>query len=228
MKYNKKWFTFIEIIIAITIIGVWLIIIIQALTNSKVYLQKIRQKIIAINLAREGVEQVMNIRNTNRQKRAWEKEIARMKTNPSIDEISEWLENDPRFRSWTYIIKTAIISWEQYFYASWINQNFSINSGITWTNLVYSMCEKDWIRTPCPWEIPTSKEGYFFKRIKSYWIFKKESTNTGWDSIDCINWSFPWCWDETAKEFRFCSIVEYIWNGNGIVELCSVLTNYEK
>lgn len=37
---------------------------------------------------------MINIRNTNRQKRAGEKEITRLKQNPAIDEGSDGLNND--------------------------------------------------------------------------------------------------------------------------------------
>lgn len=82
----KKGFTIIEIIIVVLLISGGLLTVVDALKNSSIYLQKTRQKIIAINLAREGMEQVMNIRNTNRQKRAGQKEQTRLKTNPFVDE----------------------------------------------------------------------------------------------------------------------------------------------
>lgn len=224
-----KWFTIMEVIVIVVLIWLWLITVIQALWNSNTYLQKTRQKIIAINLAREWVEQMINIRNTNRQKRAWDKELTRLKINPSIDEWSPLLGNDPWFGSGNYIILTTIISGQQYFYASGVNQPLTIqlwtsNSG----NLQYSLCETWWVWKACPGQIPKSNEWNFFRQIKWLWVFKKESTQVGGEPINCpTGWDTD-CSSPSAKEFRFCSIVEYVWNGMGKVELCSVLTNFEK
>lgn len=218
-----------EVLVIVVLISIWLITALEALKNSNTYLQNTRQKIIAINLAREWVEQMINIRNTNRQKRAGEKETTRLKLNPSADVGSVWLNNDPWFGSGNYIILTTTISGQQYFYASGINQNLVIEQWIsnTW-NLQYSLCETWWIRSACPWEIPQSSEWDFFKQIKWLWVFKKESTQVGGESINCPDGSDPECASPSAKEFRFCSIVEYIWSSVWKVELCSVLTNFEK
>lgn len=215
--------------VIVVLISLWLITVIEALKNSNTYLQKTRQKIIAINLAREGVEQTINIRNTNRQKRAWDKETTRLKLNPSIDEWSVWLSNDPWFGSGNYIILTTTIDDQQYFYASGIQQDLIIEdwTSNTW-NLQYSLCETWWMWSACPGELPQSNEWYFFRQIKWFWVFKKESTEIGGEYIDCPTGWHTECSTPSAKEFRFCSIVEYIWNGIGKVELCSVLTNFEK
>jgi len=215
--------------LVVVLIWLWLITVIDALQNSNNYLQKTKQKIIAINLAREWVEQMINIRNTNRQKRAWDKEISWLKTNPSINENPDLLSNDPRFGSWNYIILTTTIDDQQYFYASVINQDLIIQSWTseTW-NLQYSLCETWWIWKACPWEFPQSNEWYYFRRIEWKWLFAKESTITGGEPLNCpTGWDYN-CSNSSAKEFRFCSIVEYIWNWIWKVELCSVLTNFKE
>lgn len=229
MKNIKKWFTIMEVIVIVVLVWLWLITVIQALWNSNTYLQKTRQKIIAINLAREWLEQVINIRNTNRQKRAWDKETTRLKLNPSIDEWWDWLNNDFWFGSGNYIILTTTISGQQYFYASGINEDLNTdlwinNSG----NLQYSLCETWWVWKACPGELPQSNEWNFFRQIKWLWVFKKESTQIGGELINCPTGWDSNCSTPSAKEFRFCSIVEYIWNWVWKVELCSVLTNFEK
>ncbi len=215
--------------VIVVIIALWLIVVLDALKNSNTYLQKTRQKIVAINLAREWVEQVINIRNTNRQKRAGDKEKSWLKLNPSVDEWNDWLENDPWFGSGYYIILTTTMSGQQYFYAKSLNHDLLVdewlnNSG----NLEYSLCEKDWKRSACPGEVPQSSEWYFFRKIEWKWLFQKDSSNQGGEQINCPNGSDSQCSDDSAKEFRFCSIVEYFWITAGKVELCTILTNYEK
>ncbi|AHB41788.1 hypothetical protein P148_SR1C00001G1008 [candidate division SR1 bacterium RAAC1_SR1_1] len=215
--------------VIVVLIGLGLITVIEALKNSNTYLQKTRQKIIAINLAREGMEQMINIRNTNRQKRAGEKEETRLKLNPSIDESSDGLQNDLWFGSGNYIILTTTMDNQQYFYASGVNQPLIIDNGIGNTgNLKYSLCETGGKRSGCPGQIPQSTEGYFFRKIEGKGLFKKESSTTGGEPINCPTGEDTNCSTSSAKEFRFCSIVEYIGNGVGKVELCSVLTNFEK
>lgn len=225
----KKGFTIIEIIIVVLLISGGLLTVVDALKNSSIYLQKTRQKIIAINLAREGMEQVMNIRNTNRQKRAGQKEQTRLKTNPFVDEWPAWLENDPRFGSGNYIMLSNTTGWQQYFYASGISNNLDITLGYSDTgNRQYSLCESGGIWRPCPGLQPVSKEWYYFRRIQWYWTFQKETTTPGGIYLNCLNGSSSPCGDNTAKEFRFCSVVEYIGNSLGKVELCSVITNFKE
>ncbi|MDD3263112.1 MAG: hypothetical protein PHR61_04700 [Candidatus Absconditabacteria bacterium] len=229
MKNIKKGFTIMEVIVIVVLVGLGLITVIQALGNSNTYLQKTRQKIIAINLAREGLEQVINIRNTNRQKRAGDKETTRLKLNPSIDEGGDGLNNDFWFGSGNYIILTTTISGQQYFYASGINEDLNTDLGINNSgNLQYSLCETGGVWKACPGELPQSNEGNFFRQIKGLGVFKKESTQIGGELINCPTGGDSNCSTPSAKEFRFCSIVEYIGNGVGKVELCSVLTNFEK
>lgn len=85
---------------------------------------------------------MINIRNTNRQKRAGEKEETRLKLNPSIDEGSVGLQNDSWFGSGYYIILTTTMNDQQYFYGSGVNQPLIIDNGIGDTgNLKYSLCE---------------------------------------------------------------------------------------
>jgi Tfp pilus assembly protein PilV len=64
----------IEILIIVAVISVGIMTLLTALRSSNTYVQKTRQKIIAINLAREGMEQVYNIRDTNWQRREGKKE----------------------------------------------------------------------------------------------------------------------------------------------------------
>jgi type II secretory pathway pseudopilin PulG len=84
-KKKKTGFTIIEMLLMVVIIGVSLAAIIVTLNNGMTYIQKTREKTIAINLAREGIEAMYQIRDTNRYRRAGQKESCRLKTNPMID-----------------------------------------------------------------------------------------------------------------------------------------------
>lgn len=86
------------------IISVGILTVLTSISNARTYIAKTRQKIIALNLAKEGVEQVFNIRNTNRQRREGKKEECRLKTNPLGDENTAGCEDDTRMQSGNYII----------------------------------------------------------------------------------------------------------------------------
>jgi Tfp pilus assembly protein PilE len=53
MNQKKIGFTLVEVIIIIAVVSIGIMTVIVALNNGNKYLQKSREKIIAINLARE-------------------------------------------------------------------------------------------------------------------------------------------------------------------------------
>jgi hypothetical protein len=46
--------------------------------------------------------------------------------------------------------------------------------------------------------------------------------------VMCSKWTDINCGTSTAKEYRFCSKVAYIGQGEWEVELCGLLTNFQK
>jgi len=111
MNHKKKGFTLVEVVLVVVIVSVGIITIVTALSSGNKYLQRSREKIIAINLAREGIEQIINIRDSNWKKNAGRKEETRLRMNPMVD-IDSW------FSSGTYIIQTQITGGQQYFYGT--------------------------------------------------------------------------------------------------------------
>ena len=222
MNSQKKWFTLIEIIIIISVVSVWIVIVVSALNNANKYLQKSREKIIAINLAREWIEEITNIRDSNRKKNAWKRDESRLKLNPMDS-------NDKRFTSGTYIILSEISGGQQYFYGSGSFTGFDWNLWNTINNNKYSLCQNNWIWSACPWMEAISPEGKYYRRVRSLWLFQKETNIIWWTPIDCTKSSDQWdiCGDSSAKEYHFCVDVDYIWENVGNVELCSVLTNFK-
>jgi len=86
-RNQKKYgFTILEVLLMAIVIGVSLSAIIVSLNNGMSFMQKTREKTIAINLAREGIEAMYQIRDTNRYRRAGKKEGCRLKKNPLVDE----------------------------------------------------------------------------------------------------------------------------------------------
>ena len=115
---RKKGFTLWEILVIIVVISVGLMAIISLLTYGLNYVQKSRQRIISINLAREGMESIHQIRGTNRQRRAGRKEECWLKINPLVDNGGDGCMNDTRMQSGSYILSTNVISGQNYLFLS--------------------------------------------------------------------------------------------------------------
>ena len=221
---QKKWFTMIEVLIIISVISIGIMTLLSALRNSNIYVQKTRQKIIAINLAREWMEQIYNIRDTNRQRREWKKEWCWLKANPMTDQGTTWCENDEWFQSWSYII---IQTWTQQKYFAAISWTIALNidDNIQTWDLDYSLCESNGVRSACIGQQPQSKEWRYFREIQGLWLFQKDIIQSGWLAISCPNWWWT-CGTNSAKEYRFCSKVSYIGEGKWEVKLCWLITNF--
>ncbi len=76
----------VEVIIVLRVFSTALIIGINAVNNSSRYLNRLRQQTIALNIAREGIESMYQIRDTNRRRRSSQKDQCRLKADPLSDE----------------------------------------------------------------------------------------------------------------------------------------------
>lgn len=86
----------IEILLILVVISTALITIIASVSRTVRYVSEMRQRTIAMNLAKEGIESIYNIRNTNRRKRSANKDECRLKSNPLLDQDNDGCENDER------------------------------------------------------------------------------------------------------------------------------------
>lgn len=86
----------IEILLILVVISTALITIIASVSRTVRYVSEMRQRTIAMNLAKEGIESVYNIRNTNRRKRSANKDQCWLKNNPRKDEGNTGCEDDSR------------------------------------------------------------------------------------------------------------------------------------
>lgn len=86
----------IEILLILVVISTALITIIASVSRTVRYVSEMRQRTIAMNLAKEGIESIYNIRNTNRRKRSANKDQCWLKNNPRTDEGNPGCENDKR------------------------------------------------------------------------------------------------------------------------------------
>lgn len=225
---KKSGFTLWEVLIIIVVISVGLLSVIVVLTDGMKYIQKTRQKIIAINLAREGMEAVYQMRDTNRTRRAWVKDTCRLKNNPLIDEWSLGCADDLRFTSGAYVLQRLTTWGQEYFaltwpLATWLNLDDGADTG-DWQ---FTLCQQSWFWNACIGTQPSTSEGNYFREIEWQWLYLKNTSTTGWQEITCTWWLTSNCWTPAAKEFRFCSTVAYIGESVGEVRLCGVVTNFK-
>jgi len=231
MKFSRKrWFTLREILVIIIIISIGLLSIVSVLTYGINYVQKSRQKIIAVNLAREGIEAVYEIRNTNWQRWAGMKEQCRLKTDPLVDELTPWCADDTWMQSGSYILSTNVFSGQQYFLLTGYTSDWlDLGQGITTGDLHYSLCLTSGARSACPGTQSTTPEGTYFREIEGYGLWEKDLPVTWGQYISCTSgMDIHVCGAPLAKEYRFCSKVVYVGYGTGEVDLCGVVTNFMK
>lgn len=230
MFSNTKWFTLLEIIIAIIILSFALAWVYSIVQFGVGFVEKSRQEIIAINLAREGMEIVYQIRDTNRRRRAGKKDQCRLKQDPLQAVDSDACENDTWLGSGSYIISGNSVNDQSYFSLVPIANDLTIadTKKVSPNDLQYSLCLKQGIWVHCPGENSLTREGKFFRQIKGFGLFRKDTASTG-DFLNCMNGTgMAGCGDSTAKEYRFCSIVQYVGKTIGKIELCGILTNFKK
>lgn len=243
---NKKWFTLIELSVWTLLIGIWLTSIISVLQYATKLTNSAKSEVVAINLAREWVETVFNIRDTNWKMFASKKDQCWLSTQPDFTnpncENLPWLHAQAWWQY--YYIKSPIKNityftwenillptawaltvvenkWDDATVSSWYRMCFFQWSN-TWTSSYWDACNgsTNWIRD--------TKYGKYWRWIEVKWLFLK-SWVAGWTPlITCNQWSVWWCWTSTAKELRFCSRVDYYFNIARRVELCSAVTNFEE
>ena len=226
---KKSGFTIREILIIIVVVSIWLLSVVVVLTDGMKYVQKTRQRVIALNLAREWMEAVYQIRDTNRTRWAWVKDACWLKINPLVDDMwNETCTDDLRFTTGSYVLQRLTTWWQGYFaltgpFLPWINLSDGIDSG----DYIFSLCQQSGYWDACIWQSSTTSEGKYFRQIDGLWLYLKDTTDTWWTLITCTWWLSPGCWTSAAKEFRFCSKVAYIGDSTGEVQLCGVMTNFK-
>ena len=220
-------------VIAMTLLAIGLVAILETIRLWLTFTGRIRQDIVSVNLAREGMEQMFNIRNTNRLRRSWKRDECWLKQNPLIDQNGVWCEDDPRIGSGNYVI-LSVISWSQ--------QSQIITGGnfpdldivdiIDTGDKQSGMCYASGVRYNCPWMVEATPEWLFFRQIEVKWLYRKDTTTTWGEAMSCDNGNdtsggIPCGWSH-AKEVRFCSLVAHTKEGFGQSRLCSVITNFEE
>ncbi len=194
------------------------------------YTNKTRQETIAVNIAREWIEWVYILRNTNRLRWSWEKDKQRLCNDSSC---TQWLSGNLALHTLEY---EDDIYWRIPYYNNiWSLSTF--DDSLLWnTSLLLSTGNFIWGLSP-------DTAGKFYRAIIGLWLYQKDTNIVGGNLITtCTNWTMDYnllaqdwsplwnspCSDSHPKEYRFCSRVEYEKNFQWKVELCGAITNYQE
>ena len=214
IKGKKNWFTLIEVVIVCTVFAIMLVGIIWAINKAYIYMNNTRTKVRATNLAREWVEMMFNIRDTNWRKCSWKKDEFWLYVGTWWDESSCVASN--KFTSWTYVLS----QWDGTLYASGINSNCYPDF---WDNC----WDKDSAKISFAWDYnylswDDIHTWSMDDLLWNQWDFYRVVYVSGiYDKLSgCSESSCP-------KEMRFCVKVFYTSNGwKHSSELCSIMTNF--
>ncbi len=94
---RKGGFTLIEILVVVFVFSMGVIVIMQGINKTTSYISETAQRTIALNLAKEGLEAMYNIRNTNWRRRSDSRDKCWLKVNPMVDEGNDGCANDRWF-----------------------------------------------------------------------------------------------------------------------------------
>ena len=215
---EKSGFTLMEMLIALVVIGVVMLWAMAMYRAAHGGVNKVRQETIAINIAREGVESVYARRDTNRLQHPSEKDRYRLRANSyTTDRLQGWSNPED------YVGYTLEYTWSTNKLINLIPNDIRID------HIHASIKHPDTLLSGDDFmshEIPSG--GSYYRSILGQGLYLKDTTTPGGDRISCQDGDDGSCGDHAAKEFRFCSKVEYegVWAGNGNVILCGILTNY--
>ncbi len=230
LRLGKKAFTLVEVVIVCTIFAIMVVWIILWINRAFLFMNNTRVLVRATNFAREGVEMVYNLRDTNRRKYSGEKDKHWMDTGtwnltlgPWIYVIKEWItwtNNDIYVYADKLYISDSDI--ENFYDLEWFfddsNQLYRDSSKIvfTWTYSYYSGGN---IATGKLEDLLWWTGIEFYRVLRVYGVYKKNVSNDSELVTDYTN--------SDPKELRFCVKVFYEFNGSHHAsELCSIMTNF--
>lgn len=222
MAFARRAFTLLEIIVAIAVISVALSTAVYVLNNSTQFLQTTEIKIKNTNLAREGMEAVFQIRDSNRLRRSGNINQCWLKIDPLTDSDPTGCANDPWMYTGYYVLTQTTQNQTSYFklvpiltpidYTDGVQENESIAALCEEANNGWHTCNDTWANT---------------RRIVE---IKNLYDKTNNEILNCPNGqsvSGISCGQNDAKELQFCVHVGDRRN-DSVQTLCSALTNFQQ
>lgn len=149
MAFARRAFTLLEIIVAIAVISVALSTAVYVLNNSTQFLQTTEINIRNINIARQGMEAIFQIRDTNRIRRSSNINECRLKIDPLVDSDPNGCANDAWMTSGYYILQQTEQDQTQYFKLTPIITPIDYSDGIQDSESILALCEDTHGRYAC-------------------------------------------------------------------------------
>lgn len=230
---NKKAFTLIEVLIVVVILWIWLIWAFTMIGRTYNFLESTRTKLVAINFVRWWVEQVFNIRNSNRQRRGWNRDACWLKLDPLNDEWGDWCGNDKWFWTWSYILENKLTdTWSQkYFALKKTDSTLKTWWSIVETDRKYLLVQDSkWFVQTTTWNLTQRPDNYFssamyFQQVR-WWYLRDKKNNI---NLICKDWiTNTDCSDGRFLEKNFCVDLVYFSKSKKIITYCAGLTNFKK
>ena len=211
--YKKSWFTFIEVIVAITVFAIGVLAVLRLITQNLVTLDITQSRTTATFLAKEWIELVYNMRDSNIAK--WLQWNCVLKKDFAT---GDWNEIDPNtvcewnFSSWSEDNNVLQISFDPEWYTYTSPANAGTNFAELWTgNRLYYMSWDVWWRQifryssrPVQWQEPTFFSRYILFTGVREWdnILPRDSILKVESHVLYNKWSKTW---EVVLE-------SFIWN----------------
>ena len=247
LRIKKSWFTLVEVILACSMFAIVVSWIVLAINRSFVFMENTKLSVRATNLAREWMEMVYNIRDTNRRRQAWERD----KYWLNLGELNPSLNLAYVYKEWIYTLKEKKKDGNMYVYAQNLNIadsniNDFYNDGF-WNDSYSSARNK--AKLDFPWEYSyyerDEEEGKeklvehnsikdalmwdwleFYRVMRVFGVYEKNVANPNTKIADIGDDSKKKDW--TPAEMRFCVKVFYASQWKHSTEICGVLTNFKE
>lgn len=207
MKNNKNGASIIEALISMVIIVMWILWIYQIYFNTLFLSDSVNNRIIAIEIAREWIEAVINIRDTNWIKFGADYENCWNTNNYNNNCINNLNLTNTDILSWSYIIQRDAEN--KWFLSWWVSGDYS--------NQAYR--DFYWVKLDNKW---------FY--TQSWWITMTWALFTREIKIDYIDTNSDWNIDSNDEKMLVNSLV--IWRDRVStkphkIELSTILTNWK-
>jgi type II secretory pathway pseudopilin PulG len=117
LRINKPWITLIEVMIAIIIFGTWVLVVMWTITSNIWWLYEIREKDAAIMIAKEWMDLVYHVRDSNIERNGfWNCAITDASLEDACDEFF-YDDSEKYFTiwislSWAYDINVIASTWD--------------------------------------------------------------------------------------------------------------------
>jgi len=212
-----------EILVTISILAIAFAWIFVVLKNSSWLIAQSQAKTQTINLSREGIEIVHNIRDTNWMRRSWQKEECRLKADPLAND-DDICSNDDRIQAWRYTITQKTTENNQQYFALQAIAGTDLDQAHNARAISgdIQVCDQWYL-----WENCDTADGKTVLRaIEIKGLYQKDTSTTWGEILDCNNGEDVLCGTNSPKELVFCAHTHSL--GEKLIKttLCSAITNF--